>query len=94
MRMMTSAVGPTTSRTPGSKLGRYGRQPLYWHMRERGVTQASLGAVVGRSTSYVHGVLSGYWAPDAAFITTVSDHLGLPRETLFTDKLLEDSACD
>jgi len=91
MRMMASPVGPTTSRTPGSKVGRYGRQPLYWYLRERGITQASLGAVVGRSTSYVHGVLSGYWTPTAAFLATVSHHLGLPRETLFTEKLLEDS---
>jgi transcriptional regulator with XRE-family HTH domain len=60
-------------------------------MRERGITQASLGVVVGRATSYVHGVLSGYLTPTAAFVTTVSHHLGLPRETLFTDRLLEDS---
>jgi hypothetical protein len=60
-------------------------------MRERGITQASLGVVVGRATSYVHGALSGYWVPDAAFVATVSGHLDLPREALFTDKLLEDS---
>jgi transcriptional regulator with XRE-family HTH domain len=36
-------------------------------------------------------VLSGYWTPTAAFLATVSHHLGLPKETLFTEKLLEDS---
>lgn len=90
MRVVASKVG-TTRRKPGSQVGRYGRQPLYWRLRERGITQASIGALVGRSTSYVHGVLSGYWAPGTAFVTSVSHHLGLPSEALFTEKLLEDS---
>lgn len=90
MRVVASQVG-TTRRKPGSQVGRYGRQPLYWRLRERGISQASIGALVGRSTSYVHGVLSGCWAPGTAFITSVSRHLGLPSEALFTDKLLEDS---
>lgn len=90
---MASKTG-TSGRKPGSQVGRYGRQPLYWRLRERGITQASIGALVGRSTSYVHGVLSGCWAPGTAFVTSVSHHLGLPREALFTDKLLEASERD
>jgi len=79
-------------RKPGGQVGPFGRQPVYWVLRERGVTQVSLGPVVGRSTSYVNGVLTGFWAPDTTFVSAVSDFLELPTEALFTAELLEASA--
>lgn len=66
-------------RRPGAQVGPFGRQPAYWILRERGIPLRVLGPVVGRSTSYVHAVLSGTWAPEPAFISAVADFLGLGR---------------
>lgn len=82
---------PAVGRKQAGQVGPYGRQPLYWLLRERGITHSMLGATTSRSTSYVGGVLNGFWAPEIAFVSAVSDWLGLPKETLFTPDLLEAS---
>ncbi len=71
----------------GRGRGRYGRQPAYWILRERRIPLRVLGAVVGRSTSYVHAVLTGEWAPDPAFMSAAADFLRLPEKELFTEDL-------
>lgn len=73
-------------------MGTFGRQPVYWLLRERGMAQASLSTVVGRSVSFVNGVLNGAWVPDMAFVTAVSRFLQLPKERLFSAELLEASS--
>lgn len=80
-----------TGREPRVHVGPFGRQPAYWLLRRRGVTQTTLSGVVARSISYVNAVLNGWWAPDTAFLTAVSDLLALPREELFSPELLEAS---
>jgi transcriptional regulator with XRE-family HTH domain len=90
--MPKEAVPSANTRPPGSHVGPYGRQPLYWVLRERGITQGQMSAATQRSTSHLRGVLNGSWVADAALVTAVSDFLGLPRESLFTDELLEASA--
>lgn len=87
---MASEAG-LARREPGSRVGRYGHQPLYWLLRQRGLSQTSLGSVIGRSPTYIHGVLNGSWAPDEAFVTAASDFLALPKEALFTEALLQAS---
>ncbi len=72
-------------------VGRFGRQPVYWILRERGVTQVALGSTVGRTTSFVNAVLNGSLAPEIAFVTAISDLLVQPKEALFTEGLLEAS---
>ncbi len=81
---------PVARRPPG-RIGPYGRQPAYWLLRDRGMTQQELGSAVLRSTSYVNGVLNGLWAPDPSFLAAVSEFLGEPPEALFTPDVLEAS---
>ncbi len=90
--MPEEAVPSASTRPPGNHVGPYGRQPLYWLLRKRGITQREMSAAIGRSTSYLHGVLNGSWVPNAAFVNAASDFLGLPGEALFTEALLEASA--
>ena len=56
------------------------------------MAQASLSTVVGRSVSFVNGVLNGAWVTDMAFVTAVSRFLQLPKERLFSAELLEASS--
>lgn len=89
---MMAPEAPVAPRGPGHHVGPYGRQPLYWLLRERGITQVSLSPVVARSTSYVNGVLNGLWAPQLAFVDAIARLLGLPKEALFTEELLTAAA--
>ncbi len=81
---------PVARRPPG-RVGRYGRQPAYWLLRERGMSQQQLAALIHRSTNYVNGVLNGHWVPDRSFLAAVSEALGEVLEALFTADLLEAS---
>lgn len=72
-------------------MGPFGRQPAYWVLRERGIPHRLLGPVVGRSTSYVHAVLSGMWAPEPAFISALAEFVGLGEEELFSEELRDGS---
>lgn len=90
--MPEEAVPSASTRPPDSNVGPYGRQPLYWVLRKRRITQGEMSAAVGRSPSHLRGVLNGSWAPDMAVVTAASHFLGLPRESLFTDALLAAAA--
>lgn len=79
----------TTGRRTGGQVGPYGRQPVYWALRERGITQTALGPVVARSTSYLGGVLHGWWAPGAEFVSAVGAFLRVPVTELFTEEMLK-----
>ncbi len=89
--MSEEAGRRASARGAGRYVGPYGRQPVYWVLRERGITQTALGSVVARSTSYVSGVLNGFWAPDLAFLAALSETLGLAKEALFSTELVEAS---
>ncbi len=58
-------------------------------LRERGVRQTDLGAVLGRPGGDVSKVLNGFILPDRRFVEAVSDLLELPPRELFTDRVLE-----
>ncbi len=81
-----------TRRRPGRDVGPYGRQPTYWVLRERGITQTQLARVMSRPVTGVNGVLNGFWAPTPSFVRAVSDFLDLPVAALFSDELLKSSA--
>ena len=79
------------ARRPPGRVGPYGRQPAYWLLRERDMSQQELGAFLPCSTSYVNGVLNGHWVPDPSFLAAAGEFLGEPPEALFTPDLLEAS---
>ena len=70
------------------RAGRYGRQPAWWVLRERGTRHADLIPVTGRSSGYVSAVLSGFSVPTSHFVESVSAFLKLPPEELFTGEVL------
>ena len=51
---------------PSRRVGLHGRQPAYWLLRQRGVRQTDLGAVLGRPGGDVSKVLNGFILPDSA----------------------------
>lgn len=73
---------------PSRRAGPHGRQPAYWLLRERGIRQTDLGAVLGRTGGHVSQVLNGFVLADRPFVEAVNDALGLAPSELFTDQVL------
>ena len=84
-----SRIAGLVGAPPSRRVGLNGRQPAYWLLRERGVRQTDLGAVLGRPGGDVSKVLNGFILPDRRFVEAVSDLLELPPRELFTDRVLE-----
>ncbi|HSH61838.1 MAG TPA: helix-turn-helix transcriptional regulator [Acidimicrobiales bacterium] len=74
-----------------ARVGRFGRQPVYWILRERRLTQVKLCRVTGQDSSYVSMVLNGSRVPSPSFLDVVSGFLGLAPSELFTVELVEAS---
>ena len=79
------------ARRPPGREGRFGRQPAYWALRERDISQGELATFLSRPTSYVSGFLNGFWAPGPSLIRRVGEFLGAAPEALFTAEVLEAS---
>ena len=77
-------VGAVARLRRATRVGRFGLQPAHALMRERGIPQAELMALTGRSNGHVSNVLNGVQVPDAAFIQAVCAFLGLESEQLVT----------
>lgn len=82
---------PANARRPATP-GRFGRQPAYSVLPDRGLRQVHLAAVTGRTSGYVNRVLNGAARPDAAFVDAVAGFLGLGAGDLFTPEALEASS--
>jgi hypothetical protein len=71
-------------------VGRYGRQPAYFALKDHGVRHQDLANIVGRSTGFVSAVLNGFSIPNGMFVDAVSETLGsMSKGELFTPELLE-----
>jgi len=46
--------------SPSQRVGRYGRQPAYWRLRECGIRQSDVGAMLGRNGGQISRVLNGF----------------------------------
>lgn len=71
---------------PRARIGRFGRQPAYWILRERRIC-----GVTGQSSGYISMVLNGSMVPKASFIEAVGTFLRLDPTELFTAGLIEAS---
>ena len=69
--------------------GSFGRQPAYWVLRRRGIAQADLVSVLGRSGGYISTVLNGHRPPDSGMVEQLSQYLALDPGELFTASVLE-----
>lgn len=77
--------------SPSQRVGRYGRQPAYWRLRECGIRQSDVGAMLGRNGGQISRVLNGFSPPDQRFVEVVSEVLKQAPSMLFTKDVLEGS---
>jgi len=82
---------PANARRPATP-GRFGRQPAYSVLQDRGLRQVQLAAATARTGGYVNRVLNGAALPDAAFVEAVAGFLGLGAGDLFTPEVVEASS--
>lgn len=61
-----------------ARLGRFGRQPAYWILHDRGVPQVEVARVTGTSGGAVSQMLNGSTVPPPSVIEAVGELLGLP----------------
>jgi len=75
---------------PSQYVGRYGRQPAYFALKDHGVRHQDLANIVGRSTGFVSAVLNGFSIPNGRFVDAVRETLGRrSKGELFTAELLQ-----
>ena len=74
---------------PSQHVGRYGRQPAYFVLRDQRVRQQDLAGAVGRSTGFVSAVLNGFSVPDRSFVEVVAQVLKRSERELFSAELLQ-----
>lgn len=78
-------VGPP----PSQRVGPYGRQPAYWMLRERRISQTDLGVAIACRGGHVSKVLNGFVLPDGRFVDAVVDALGMAPTELFSAEVLD-----
>jgi len=68
---------------PSENVGRHGRQPAYWVLRQRRIPQGHFGGALDCTGGAVSRVLNGFKLPDRRFVEAAADVLGMAPEELF-----------
>lgn len=70
---------------PLSAKARHGYQPVFFLLRERGISQREAAGHVQVSQGGLNGYLTGFMVPPVAVAERLSGMLGVPVEDLFTN---------
>lgn len=73
---------------PLSAKARHGYQPVFFLLRERGISQREAAGHVRVSQGGLNGYLTGFIVPPAVVAERLSGMLGLPVDDLFSPDVL------